>query len=62
MAKSLVTGLTFTHVFGAVTEGLREGVVFEGSRMGGILYWVGKHLILKSMDNNEISSVLVRTI
>lgn len=62
MAKSLVSGLTFTHAFGAVTEGLRESVVFEGSRTGGILYWVGGHLVLKSIDNNEISSVLVSAI
>ena len=60
MSREGLSKLEFYHVFGSsVSRGIRDSICFSDDETGVIIYPVGRHLAIRSLDTNEINFIKV---
>ena len=52
--------LSYYHAFGSLSSaGIRDCICFGDDEAGNIIYPVGRHIAVRSLDTNEISFITV---
>ena len=59
MSKGQVK-LSYYHTFGSLSSvGIRDCICFGDDESDNIIYPVGRHIAIRSLDTNEISFIIV---
>ena len=59
MSKNQVK-LSYYHAFGSLSSiGIRDCICFSDDESGNIIYPVGKHIAVRSLDSTEINFIIV---
>jgi hypothetical protein len=62
MSKSQVK-LSYYHAFGSLSSGgIRDCICFGDDETGNILYPIGRHIAVRSLDTNDINFIIVNYI